>query len=261
MLMTFSLLFFGSLSIVLSFIWYRRAASYRHLFEMFRDQLGFEDIDVSGKREFTNCISHQWVMKNVVFGEYSKSGEKFRDYLMNNTLSGALLVGIILGSAPMLIGVIFFQSVTIAGAASIVFFATVFIIRSPGNVDSSVKLLNWLSEQEEDKLRNGDLAYAKISRQSLQSWTRNLVLIGILAIAISPWGELMPDAAAYGLASWFGLLLDSIYLPLAPVAFPIAFILFILAASAPFIITLGIMQVVRSRRTAEEDGAGSHHQW
>ncbi|MFX0107941.1 MAG: hypothetical protein ACFE7R_06645, partial [Candidatus Hodarchaeota archaeon] len=207
MYMTIALVLLGILAFTLAAFWRIRQSSFRQHFANLQGKLGISDADISGDVKYTYCVSHQWVLKNVVFGSYSKSGEALRDLMMNNTLGGTILIGLLLGVTPMVIALVFFNSMLLAGSSVIVIIIAVFLIRSPGGVATSYDFLKWQQEQDIEALKVGDFAYAKISQRTIQRWTLRLILIGIISLAIAPWGDQLVNSLMEILISDFKMLL------------------------------------------------------
>lgn len=230
MYMTIALVLFALLSIATAYIWERRVRGFNALAAHFSSEFDIDALDISGRVKYTRCMSHRWVMKNVVHGDYSKGERSLGDFVGENTLMGTLLVGIVMGSLPVLLVFVMFQSFVIAGASMVTIVAAVFVIRSPGEVGVSYDLLSYLNEQDSRELEKGDFAYAKISTNRIRRWEKTLLAIGIATLIIAPWGELLPDVVALALAALFTIFLNQVFLPVASFSFPLALILFICAA-------------------------------
>ena len=193
--MTIGLTILGTLSLILAYIWYKRLQAVDCLIEPLSERFG--EPDTSGKKQYTNCDSHRWVMKNVVYGSYLEKSEGFRNFMMNRTLTGTLVLSVFLGLIPVIIVYILFQSYNLIGTSLILIILAVFVIRGPGQLEVSNLLLKWQVEQDISTFNIGDLAYARVSERSIKDWVRNLILIGIISIIVAPWGEEIPVALAY----------------------------------------------------------------
>ncbi|MFW9927502.1 MAG: hypothetical protein ACFFDM_12185 [Candidatus Thorarchaeota archaeon] len=184
----------------------------------------FGEPDISGDMQYTNCKSHRWVMRNVVFGDYSKTGEWFRNFMMNRTLIGTLVLGSFLGLIPVIIVYFLFQSFNLIGVSLVLIFIAVYVAKGPGNVEVSSKLICYLIEDDKSNLSSGDVAYASISQRTIESWRTKLLLLGIASIVISPWGEQIPISLIWFLTQFLGWAYVTIFLPLSGVSMPLALV-------------------------------------
>jgi hypothetical protein len=234
MYMTIALILFGVLSFAIAYIWERRIRGFNELSDSFRSKFNANSVDISGRVKYTSCMSHKWVMKNIVHGDYSNGERSLSDYIGENTLTGTILVGCLMGAFPVLLVFVLFQSFVIAGASLVTIIAAVFLVWSPGEVGVSYNLLSYLNELDSSELEQGDFAYAKISTNRIKHWERTLLIIGVAAIAIAPWGELIPDAVAFAISGFITFLLTQLFLPIASFSFPLALVLFICAAPITF---------------------------
>ena len=224
MFMIVGMLLLGILSLSLAYYWHRRILRVQDFINVLSSQI-HEEVDISGKKKYTNCGSYKWVMKNVVYGDYMQSGETLRNVMMNKTLVGTMVLSVFLGIIPVMIVFILFQSFNLIGPSIVLIFVAVYELRGPGSLDVTSKLLKWQMEQEDD-LSIGDLAYARVSQVSLRSWRRSLAIIGVLSIALSPVAEMIPVAFIFMLTSFIGFAYTFIYLPVATYSLGLAFMLF-----------------------------------
>jgi len=241
--MTIGLVLLGIISFLLAFIWYRRLQAVNCFIQPLSERFG--EPDTTGKKQYTNCKSHHWVMKNVVYGSYLEKSEGFRNFMMNRTLVGTLLLSMFLGLIPVIIVYILFQSFNLIGTSLVLIFLALFVIRGPGQLEVSNLLLKWQVEQNVETFKIGDLAYARVSEKSINNWTRNLLLIGIICIIAAPWGEQIPVGMAYIFTVFLGFVYANIFQPLALVSMPLALMTFFIIG--PFVlIVIGLS--VRSMR-------------
>ncbi|MFW9887638.1 MAG: hypothetical protein ACFFER_05610 [Candidatus Thorarchaeota archaeon] len=222
-----TLILFGALSLLLVYYWQRRIRLLESLFTWFYGRFGNDSVDLSGQTEYTRCISHNWAMQNLVRKKHSKRGEALQEVMMENTLAGTMIGGLILGASSLIIVLLLFQSFVLAGEAVFVMVGAVYLIWGSGNVEVSYNFLRWLAEQESERLELGDLAYAEISRQAIVRWQRTLALIGVISILVAPWGNLLMEGLALGIATLYQEFLNYIFLPLAAFSFALALILLI----------------------------------
>lgn len=249
MFMIAGLLVLGIISLGLALHWYRKVVQMDCFIEPIAERLG--EPDITGKKKYTNCGSHQWLMKNVVRGDYLKSAEGFRDFMMNRTMTGTLVLSILLGIIPVVIVYLLFQSYQLIGTSLILVVLSVFIIRGPGELEVSEQLVKWQTEQEDSLLDLGDLAYARISQNTMKSWTIKLVTIGIVCIVLSPWGEALLPALAFVFTLFLGFVYESIFLPLSMYSMPLALMVFFTVV--PFSLTMLIIGVRLAQRKMQKD--------
>jgi len=247
------LLLLGFMSFMLAILWQQRIRRLKIFTEELLSTLG--EPDISGKKQYTNCKSHQWVIKNVVMGGYSKTGETFRSIMTNRTLTGTLVLGIFLGVIPVIIVLILFKIFNIAGISLILIFFALYILRGPGNVEVSNNLMKWLFEQDKSSLLIGDLAYLRISQKTLQDWRTKLFFLGILCFIIAPWGEQIPISLIWFLTQFLGWAYVTIYLPLSGVSMPLALVFYVGIGPLIFGITgIAIHLIVNKFRSDNETG-------
>lgn len=240
--MIIALILFGGLALVTAYIWERRVRRFNALDDYLQTEFNVEHIDISGRKEYTKCVSHEWVMKNIIHGDYSKGEGSIGDFIGENTFVGTMAIGIVMGVLPVLFVFVMFQSFVIVGASMAIIVAAVFVIRSPGDVEVSYDLLSYLKDQDSSELSMGDLAYTKISTGRIKRWEKTLLVIGALSMMISPGGELLPNLLAQALAAFLTLLLEGVFLPVATISFPLALVLFI--AGVP-LIAVGVYSLAK----------------
>lgn len=224
MFMTIGLILLGILSFALAFNWHRRLQAVSCFIQPLSERFG--EPDTTGKNHYTNCSSHSWVMKNVVYGSYLDKSEGFRTFMMNRTMAGTLLLGMFLGLIPVIIVYILFQSYNIIGTSLLLLVLSVFVIRGPGQLEVSDLLLKWQVEQDIESFKIGDLAYARVSEKSIRNWIRNLIIIGAISFITAPWGEQIPIGLAYIFAVFIGFVYATLFQPLALISMPLALITF-----------------------------------
>ena len=251
MFMTIGLVLLGIISFLLAFIWYRRLQAVNCFIQPLLER--FEEPDTSGKKQYTNCKSHNWVMKNVVYGSYLEKSEGFRNFMMNRTITGTLLLSIFLGLIPVIIVYILFQSYNLIGTSLVLIVLSVFVIRGPGQLEVSNLLLKWQVEQDLDSFKVGDLAYARVSERSISNWVRNLILIGIFSFVAAPWGEQIPVGMAYIFTVFLGFVYANIFQPVALVSMPLALMVFFIIG--PFVlIVLGLTVKSMRNKIVKDEG-------
>jgi hypothetical protein len=256
MLMTIALILLGLLAIGISLMWRNRLARMDPLFSSFKERFEIDEVDISGSKKYVNCLSHHWVMRNVVRGDYSKSGESLSDFVGENTMVGTMLVGIAMGIGPVLLVFFMFESFVVAGASLATVLIAVFIIRPSGEVGVSYDLLSYLIEQEPTEFKMGDWAYAAISSNRIKKWSFTLIVIAVFSFAVAPVGDILPDVVGFGIAAYFTIFMQHIYLPLAEISFPFALIAFIVGVPLLPLLLFALFRVVkkRLRSPSDEDG-------
>lgn len=253
MYMFAGLILLGALSLSLAFFWQKKITSTSAFVDGLKLELG--EPDISGKKQYTSCKSHRWVMKNVVIGDYSKAGEGFRNFMMNRTLIGTLILSIFLGIIPVILVYFLFQSFNLIGMSLVLIFIAVYVSLGPGNVEVSNRLVNFLIEDDESDYSVGDIAYASISQKSMESWRLKLVLIGVGSVVLAPWGEQFPVALIWVFTQFIGWAYLNIFVPLSPISMPLALLLYFGATPALFtIIFLSLRIVNRKFRTDDTGG-------
>ncbi len=254
MYMIIALILLGFLSVGTAYHWKMRLSGFDDLFLHLGGRFNPEEVDISGQQKYTRCVSHEWIMKNLIHGDYTKSEGTLGDFVSDKTVSGTIVVGLLLGSVPVIGVYLMFQSFVIVGAALVAVFAAVFIVRSPGDVGASYHLLSYLSNEDQSVLDKGDLAYALISSNRIKLWIRNLLIITAVSFVISPWGELLPDMAALLITGFFQVFMTYVYLPIAGFSDTLALIVFIFGVPLLPIIMYALVSRARRKARIKRDG-------
>lgn len=250
MYMTIGLILLGIISFILAFVWYRRLIAMSSFIEPLSERLG--EPDTTGNKQYTNCDSHRWVMKNVVYGSYMEKSEGFRNFMMNRTMTGTILLSIFLGLIPVILVYILFQSYQMIGTSLVLIVLSVFVVRGPGQLEISSLLLKWQVEQEIDSFKIGDLAYARISLKSIKNWIRNLLLIGIITFIAAPWGEEIPIVLVYVFTLFLGFVYGNIFQPIAVVSMPLALMVFFIIGPLVLILAGLSLRSMRNKIVKDE---------
>lgn len=254
MFMIIGLLLLGILSLSLAAYWYRKVIQLGRFITPLVNRLG--EPDTTGRKLYTDCSSHKWVMKNVVYGDYLKSAEGFRNFMMNRTMTGTLVLGIFLGLLPVIAVYLLFQSYQLIGTSLVLVILSVFVLRGPGELEISDQLFHWQMEQECDTLAIGDLAFAKVSKITIERWIRKLLIIGMICIGLAPVGELIFPTLAYVFAIVLGYFYQILFVPISFYSMPLALMVFF--AMFPLIITLGIIGIRLVYRKSKKESEGFH---
>jgi hypothetical protein len=167
-----------------------------------------------------------------------------------------MVLGIAMGIGPVLLVLVMFESFFVAGASLVTVLIAVFVVRPSGEVGVSYDLLSYLAEQEPSDFRKGDWAYAAISSNRIKKWSYTLIAIAVIVLALAPIGEILPDAVGFGIAAYFALFMQYVYLPIAAISFPLALIAFIVGVPLLPLIAFAVLRVVRRRlrERSEPDG-------
>jgi len=249
MFMTGGLFVLGLLSLGIALNWFRKAHQLDRFLAPLAKSVG--EPDISGKTKYTNCGSHQWLMKNVIHGNYLKSAEGFRNFMMNRTLTGTLLLGMILGLIPVIAVYLLFQSYQLIGTSLILVVLSVFIILGPGDLEISEQLIQWQTEQQYTALDTGDLAYARISQKTMKNWIAKLSIIGVMCIVIAPWGESILPAFAFVISLFIGFVYANIFLPFSLYSMPLALMVFF--TFIPLVLSLIIIGLRVAHKKTQTD--------
>ncbi|MFW9957117.1 MAG: hypothetical protein ACFFCT_03510 [Candidatus Odinarchaeota archaeon] len=249
MLMFAGLFLLSVLSLGLAFYWYRRVIQIDFFVAPLLEKLG--EPDTSGTNHYTDCGSHVWMMKNVVHGDYLKSAEGFRNFMMNRTMIGVLILSVFLGLVPMVLVYLLFQSYQLIGTSLVLVILSIFVLRGPGELEISNQLFLWLIKQEQHTLTIGDLAYTKISKRTIENWIQKLLAIGIICICLAPWGESVFPAIAYAVASFIGYVYTHIFVPVSMYSMSLALIIFF--AIIPSVLSIGIYGAKSMYKKSKKD--------
>ncbi|MFX1273138.1 MAG: hypothetical protein ACFFAX_15750 [Promethearchaeota archaeon] len=256
MLMTIALTLLGLLAVGISLMWWNRVGRMETLLSTFEERFDVNDVDISGNKKYTNCLSHHWVIRNVVRGDYLKSGESLSDFIGENTMVGTMLVGLGMGIGPVLLVLVMFESFFIAGAAMVTVLIAVFIIRPSGEVGVSYELLTYLVEQEPTEFKMGDWAYAMVSSNRIKRWAYTLILIAVFSFALAPIGDILPDAVGLAIATYFAVFMQQIYFPLAAISPPLALVSFIISVPLVPLLAYALFQVAQKHLGSQSDVDG-----
>ena len=252
-----TLLFIGVIIVAATLQRYRRTTGYIHLQERMEGIFDTSDLDLSGKTEYTDCVSHAWVNENVIRIPHGKLGRYLQEFLMDKTLFAMMGIGIVL-SLSVLIVVVFFMALLIAfGPSAIVFLVGALVIMGPGEAKISELLLAKVSEQEFSQLNQEDYVYVSLAVRSIRRWLRISGLIGISFIVISPIGEDLPAILAWLFVTISNTLLFDPALVANDLWFPLAFI-YVISMSVLLIhiipkVIIAALQSVRTRNRNQSD--------
>jgi hypothetical protein len=224
MYMTLSLVLLASLSAGLAFIWHRRVISFQGLLTTFRNRFGHDNIPISDKQVYTQCLSHQWALDHVFYGGETKFEDTIRNLVNDRTLLGILVLGILICPLIAILVFVLYKSFAFLGASIAIFIVAAFALRAPTGVNVSYELLSWLKMQKASELKENDIAYTRVSLKTMTRWKITLGALAVASVAAAPWGEVLPDVLANATSGFFVLVLTLIYPPLASYSADLAFI-------------------------------------
>ena len=229
MYMVASLILLSVLSLGLALFWHRRIRRFNVQFHAIQSQVGG-----SHSRGYGHCISHKWVLDNVVRGKESRVGEWIRSFINERTVIGFFILCILIHPVTGALVVLFYRLFAVLGTSVIVLIIAVFLVMTSGNVRASHGLLSWLKTKDHSELNMNDIVYVDASLKNLIDWRRNLVAIALLSLLIAPWGELIPQAIALATSGFLITIFSLAYPPIAAVSHGLAIIMIL------YMIPLGI---------------------
>jgi hypothetical protein len=151
------------------------------------------DVDLSGRTEYANCFSQEWVIENMTRTKHGRIGNWFQGQLMYSTLMTAIWFGIILGAFGFIFGIFLVSAYILLGGALLIFFFGSLIALGPGGPKYSEELLLALSDLNQDDYRIGDYAYFRVAFKSITLWTTLSFIIGATFLVSAPYGTLLFD--------------------------------------------------------------------
>lgn len=236
----------------------RRITEYKETMNMIQDEYDVESLDHSGETKYTQCKSHEWVIDNMVRKKHGRFGDWFQNQLHDNTLGAAMWVGLFMGMAAIILGLVLVRSIEIIGMAVFVFLVGSLIIIGPGGPKLSEELLQAIKSYSLNDLCEEDFIYVKISYDSIKGWLITSGILGIGIIIISPWAENIPIALALSISIFSEYILWAPALLLAEIWFPLSIIY--LAGVMPILILI-LITIVRRIKGVESDKDTGAYQW
>jgi hypothetical protein len=108
-------------------------------------------------------------------------------------------------------------------------------------------LLKYLKIQDISDLKKNDLAFARVSLNSVVKWIKTLVVLACLSLIVAPWAEIVPLLVAQGITTFLGVVYEAFYVPLAAALNPeIAnLILFIVAPASIVVVFISFWSIIR----------------
>ena len=183
----------GAIVLVSAFGRLRYFGKYWTLKRTLEDSFGVSDVDISGRTEYSNCFSQQWVIDNMTKTRHGRVGDWFQRQMMYSTLTTLIWFGILVGSLGFLIGLFIVSALLLAGGAILLFFFGSLIAVGPGGPKYSEELLLALTEINQEEYRKGDYAYLRVALKSITLWTILSFIIGGTFLLSAPYGTLIFD--------------------------------------------------------------------
>lgn len=183
----------GAIVIISAFGRLRYFGKYWTLKRTLEDSFDVSDVDVSGRTEYANCFSQQWVIENMIRTKHGRIGGWFQRQMMYSTLITVLWFGILLGSFGLLFGLFIVNAFLLLGGALLIFFFGSIIAVGPGGPKYSEELLLALTALNQDDYQKGDYAYLRVALKSIVLWTILSLIIGITFLISAPYGTLLFD--------------------------------------------------------------------
>ncbi|MFX0044277.1 MAG: hypothetical protein ACFE8Z_00375 [Candidatus Hermodarchaeota archaeon] len=241
----------GILSFAMALVWRRRMRCFTELFIFLAARFDPNTIDLSGRKSYSACMSHGWVMKNLMHGPHSRMSKALQDLASERTFEATLALGGMIGILPMIVVYLAFGSFAAVGGLFLLAILAFILLQAPANVTMSYALLSWLSEQDPFLLKSQDFAYAMVSSKTISRWFKILTGAAIASIVLAPWSDGMLELVVYGMAVFIALLFTQVFVPLAAHSAGLAFaVLFVLVVSVTVLLLVspGIIYRVLSVR-------------
>ena len=200
--MTVSFLIAG-LFIIAATIWKsRRISEYISIQKTLENVFDICDIDLHNEPQHLKCVSHQWIIENIVKKKQGRFTSAFQGHMMDHTLTGSMWIGCLMGILSLLVGLIFTISGLNIGTATVVFFIGFLIIMVLGNPKSSEELMDAISQHDFEELDENNYMYMSIANNSIKQWLVISFTIGILFIIMSSIADSIPVSLAFLIAEF-----------------------------------------------------------
>jgi hypothetical protein len=190
----------GVLIIIVGIFRLRNLSRYTYLRNRLEDTYAIDDIDLSGKTEYTNCFAQEWVYETTTLRKHGRVGSAFQSQLMSNTLSIAIVIGLFMGLVSVIIGMLFIRGIEAIGMAVLVIAVGLAIILGPGEPRVSEDLLKAMLAVEYRRLCENDYPYIVVAVNSIKKWGLITLFVGIAFIMITPFAEAVPLSLAWFLS-------------------------------------------------------------
>lgn len=258
--LTIATLSMGLLILIMAIRQHMKARPYADFKTEIANRYDVRSLDLSGETEYVNCVSHRWALNNVARPIYGKASRKIQQMIADNTLVGAVIIGLITGSAAVIIGLLFVEGVSAIGASIGIFFVGALVVMGPSDPKISERFLNDIMEEDIENLCAQDYVYVSLALKSITDWTRLSGFIGITFLLIAPWAESIPLVLAVVLSTVVTVVIFQPALAIAAINFPLAFLYM---AGMGVLIFYAIPRAIirRIRRPQEEQKTEVMAQW
>jgi hypothetical protein len=226
MYMVMAMFILGTLSFVMAIAWRARYAQFAELFIYLRARFDPNEIDLSGRKHYSQCVSYSWVMKNIICRQ-SRIREALRDLMTDSTLYTVLILGSLISFLPIALAYLIVGGFMAAGGTFFLGLVAIIIVQAPFDVAMSHGLLSWLTEQDPLGLKESDLAYAEVASKSITRWYRVLIASGIFIVLYAPWSEPTLEVMIFAMSFLFNAVFVGIFIPLASINGAVAYLGFV----------------------------------
>ena len=190
----------GIIIIIAGIFRIRKLSDYAYLKNRLEDTYAIDDVDLSGKTEYTNCFAQEWVYESTTLRKHGRVGNAFQSNLFSNTLSVAIVIGLVMGLISVIIGVLFIHGVQSFGMAIFVIAVGLAVVVGPGEPRVSEDLLRAMLNAEYRKLCENDYPYVVVAVNSIKKWGIITIILGGVFLLITPFAESVPTSLAWILA-------------------------------------------------------------
>ncbi|MHA2356122.1 MAG: hypothetical protein ACXADC_13155 [Candidatus Thorarchaeota archaeon] len=191
--MIVSLAVTGAIVLISAFGRLRYFGKYWTVKRTLEDSFDVSDLDLSGRTEYANCFSQQWVIENMTRTKHGRVGNWFQRQMMYSTLTTLIWFGILIGSFGFLFGLFLVSALLLVGGALLLFFFGSLIAVGPGGPKYSEELLLALAALNQSDYQKGDYAYLRVALKSVTLWTVLSFIIGGTFLLSAPYGTLIFD--------------------------------------------------------------------
>ncbi|MFW9768995.1 MAG: hypothetical protein ACFFF9_14325 [Candidatus Thorarchaeota archaeon] len=196
----FGLFVTGVFILIVTLYRMRNINRHRGLQDQLSNNYDVTGLDLSGNTRYVSCFSHKWVIDNVTKQSHSRFGSMLQDHLANNTLIAGIWIGIIVGSSSMLLTLFLVQSLRAIGTVIVIFIMGLMIALGPSGPRYSEELLDAIMDNDIEELNAQDYVYVKIANDTIRRAIIMNFSFSLLFIVLAPWGDLLPDFLAQGIA-------------------------------------------------------------
>lgn len=207
----------------------RKYLAYCKLIEELGDTYVYGNFDNSNTTNYTDCVSHSWIINNVVLKKHGKLGQRFQDHMFHDTYATMIWFSLTLGISILILGVVLVRSIQVAGTFLIIFLIGAFAILGSGDAKDSEDLLAMLQTHKIKDLQLHDYTYAIIALGSIKKRNILSAIIGTILVISAPYGEVILTLASWTIATLTAYLILNPTLFLSEFSMPIA-ILYLTAA-------------------------------